>query len=335
MLVLNARMRVVDQLAFAPAGPRLYAAGSNVPDLRYKPDNRGIDVWDLPGGPDPTGRLFPDELIAGFAVNPASGWLYVGTGMDYHSAGEPHDESGYFAVPPAGGEPVRLGMTGGNAFVLAVHPSGEWLVGAGHTRPWRAAGGWGSQRLVRWRQPAGAAPAVEWELPGRSNRHTYHVAADPGAARLVTHELEFGRAVTDLVYELRVRDPATGTIRSKTPVPGKTVAQILFSPDGAWLVVRAGPSLLVWDARDLGRGPRKVRGGRTHFTAVAFHPSGGYLAAAGSEEVVRLYDTESWAVARTFAWNVGKLRSVAFSPDGTLAAAGSDSGKIVVWDVDV
>ncbi|MBX9581170.1 MAG: WD40 domain-containing protein [Gemmataceae bacterium] len=29
-----------------------------------------------------------------------------------------------------------------------------------------------------------------------------------------------------------------------------------------------------------------------------------------------------------------RLRSVAFSPDGTLCAAGSDTGKVVVWDFD-
>lgn len=72
-----------------------------------------------------------------------------------------------------------------------------------------------------------------------------------------------------------------------------------------------------------------------HFTGVAFHPSGRYLAATSNDATVKLYDTATWTVAHTYTWNIGRMRSVAFSPDGTLAAAGSDTGKIVVWDVDV
>jgi hypothetical protein len=49
---------------------------------------------------------------------------------------------------------------------------------------------------------------------------------------------------------------------------------------------------------------------------------------------VKLYDTASWKVAQAFDWDMGRLRSVAFSPDGMLGSAGNDKGKIVVWDVD-
>jgi WD40 repeat protein len=76
-------------------------------------------------------------------------------------------------------------------------------------------------------------------------------------------------------------------------------------------------------------------GGRKHFTGVAFHPSGRYLAATSNDETVKLYDTATWQLARTFTWQVGRLRSVAFSPDGTRAAVGSDTGQVVVWDVDL
>lgn len=69
--------------------------------------------------------------------------------------------------------------------------------------------------------------------------------------------------------------------------------------------------------------------------AVAFHPNGALLAAAGDDQMVTLYDTTTWAAVRTFAWKVGRLRAVCFSADGTRAAALSASGKVVVWDVDV
>ena len=74
---------------------------------------------------------------------------------------------------------------------------------------------------------------------------------------------------------------------------------------------------------------------KKHFTGVAFHPSGKYLAATSNDATVKLFDTATWEVARTFTWDIGKMRSIAFSPDGTLAAAGSENGKVVVWDMDV
>ena len=74
---------------------------------------------------------------------------------------------------------------------------------------------------------------------------------------------------------------------------------------------------------------------RLYFTGLAFHPSGAYLATTSTDATVRLYDTTAWEVARTYAWQTGKLRCVAFSPDGMLAAVGTDSGNIVVWDVDL
>jgi WD40 repeat protein len=43
---------------------------------------------------------------------------------------------------------------------------------------------------------------------------------------------------------------------------------------------------------------------------------------------------ESGELIRTFSWDIGRVRSVAFSPDGAVAAAGGDTGKVVVWGVD-
>ena len=100
--------------------------------------------------------------------------------------------------------------------------------------------------------------------------------------------------------------------------------------------MRGGISIWTWDAALLDQRPKQLKGeSRQHLTNIAFHPSGRYLAVTSNDTTVKLYDTATWQLAKTFTWNIGRLRSIAFSPDGLLAAAGSDSGKIVVWDVDV
>jgi hypothetical protein len=46
-------------------------------------------------------------------------------------------------------------------------------------------------------------------------------------------------------------------------------------------------------------------------------------------------DARTFQLMRTYDWEIGSLNNVAFSANGTLAAAGSTKGKAVVWDVDV
>lgn len=108
------------------------------------------------------------------------------------------------------------------------------------------------------------------------------------------------------------------------------------SPDGKLLAGTFNARVIVSATDDFSKPIATLRNdNRKHFTGIAFHPSGRYLAATSNDATVKLYDTTSWEVARTFTWDIGRMRSIAFSPDGTLAAAGSDKGKVVVWDVDV
>jgi WD40 repeat protein len=109
------------------------------------------------------------------------------------------------------------------------------------------------------------------------------------------------------------------------------------SPEGNTVACRTSKRIHIYPVQDSATRPLQTlkNDGRKHFTGVAFHPSGRYLAATSNDQTVKLYDTATWAVARTFTWDIGRMRSIAFSPDGTLAAAGSDTGKVVVWDVDV
>ena len=63
-----------------------------------------------------------------------------------------------------------------------------------------------------------------------------------------------------------------------------------------------------------------------------FSPDSSFLAVGRQSTALEMWPLSS--PGQVNAWNIGRLRSIAFSPDGTLAAAGSDTGRIVVWDVE-
>jgi len=333
MLMLEASMRVVDQLSFGHNG-RLYASGAWHGDDRK--DNRGIDVWNTSNGFEAITHLFPDHIVNGFVVDPTGRWLYASA--DSQTGGM----SGYFAVDPSGGTPVWLGLNAWSSFWLVIHPSGEWVTGYG------CVGNWQTQMLVRWRQHADRPPERVWERPQNRFGSPGHMVCDPDGSRIY--------CLTKGV--ISSRDPERWDSLGGACLPGRKSNQLAIAPDGSCLVIRAGPFLLVCDAHDFDRKPRKVRGDGSDFTRIAFHPSGRFLSAASGVTTVNFYNTKTWQVVLIFKWDIGRfrsfeyyghasprrkrttwiaggLRSVAFSPDGLLAAAGSDTGKIVVWDVDL
>jgi WD40 repeat protein len=111
---------------------------------------------------------------------------------------------------------------------------------------------------------------------------------------------------------------------------------VALSPDGRTLACRTREIVYFYTAAGAWPTIPRVRNdSKQHFTGVAFHPSGKFLAATSNDKTVKLYDTATWQLAKTFTWDIGRMRSIAFSPDGTLAAAGGDKGKVVVWDVDM
>jgi WD40 repeat protein len=64
----------------------------------------------------------------------------------------------------------------------------------------------------------------------------------------------------------------------------------------------------------------------------AFSPDGSCLVAVSNEERVRIWDTRSWLEKSGFAWVIGRLKCIAFAPDGMRAACAGHLGTIVIWD---
>jgi WD40 repeat protein len=66
---------------------------------------------------------------------------------------------------------------------------------------------------------------------------------------------------------------------------------------------------------------------------VAFDPQGKYLAGAGFDDAVYVWDVETQETVFVLGGHLAKLNAVAFTPDGSYVVSGGDDGTIRVWDV--
>lgn len=100
------------------------------------------------------------------------------------------------------------------------------------------------------------------------------------------------------------------------------------------LLLQYGPSgpLVLWDL-EAGNREAILDQGRYkgRFTALAFSPDGGRLAAATAEGRILLWTTEAWE--ETLAWDAhfGAINAVAFSPQGDRLLSAGNDGKARLW----
>ncbi len=153
---------------------------------------------------------------------------------------------------------------------------------------------------------------------------------------------KFAVAVRTLVPDwvrlmVQVRSAASGAGYFTVPFDfASPVRQLAFTADGAKLLVRTDSNTVqLFDAATgaAAAGVLKHKG-RSFVTGIAVHPRGP-VACARTDGTVTLWNAETREQLRVLDWKAGRLVSVAFAPDGALAAAGTEDGKIVVWDVDV
>lgn len=311
----------VDQLAFSPDGQLLFAAGSRIDAQTHKPENRGLLVLHLSS--ERIERRLADECIANFRLHPQGRWLY------YSGNSRPNTFS-HRVLDLESLQTLSLGLNGDLNGMAAISSSGEWMVGVLDTGQPR------SRKLVRW-DITPDRPAIPVHERTFENHYLGDLTISPDGTTLASFEYDFPSAnPADVTYQICVRNALDFEAQATTKSPSSRFGQLLFSPCGRFLVYRASRSMFVWQASNIEKKPQKVTiKTPQEFTAVAFHPSSRFLAATNNDTTVRFVDTTTWDVSTTYAWDIGKLKSVAFSPDGSLAAAGSDTGKIVVWDVEV
>lgn len=111
---------------------------------------------------------------------------------------------------------------------------------------------------------------------------------------------------------------------------GGTIPRALaLSPDGRLLASGAGARIVLWDLESRER-IRTITGHGKQVSSLLFSPDSAILSSTSQDGTLRFWDPSTGAERARFDPELGKLTSLAFSPDVTLAAAGGERGVAIV-----
>ncbi len=132
---------------------------------------------------------------------------------------------------------------------------------------------------------------------------------------------------------IRVFDASSGRLQVEAKGHLLSVYGVDWSPDGHWLVSGGRDGLRVWDAQT--GACSQHRGGKDDdaIFGVNWSPKGRFVAACGANEVVPIWDVESWDVSRCFSGKKQQILCVNWAPDGQRLLGGSRDRLVRSWDI--
>lgn len=338
-ILQNTQPQAVSGASFGPGGRHLAAGGSG-----------GYDVWELATSSRTFIPSHDVQSLSGCACDPLGRWVYVCDyrgglrllSLDGKGARDfPHRYLEHsFALTPDGRRLVTRGFIAG-AWVDCwdVHPDGSfapvWSIRDGVLVDQREAGPYEEFRGFKG----------VWCTKGVALAHDGKTVATAESRRagakplVVLRDGSTGRAVAELGRS-QASSPAPPRASRRAAISEdelrwlSTDTRLAFSPDGRTLFAWDERVLERWDVAAGRRTARLPAPGRAHFSGLAVHPSGRLLVTVSGDGQARYWEPADLSPVQALKWGVGKLHSVALTPDGALAAAGGDKGQVVVWDVD-
>jgi WD40 repeat protein len=153
------------------------------------------------------------------------------------------------------------------------------------------------------------------------------VAIHPGSDAVVTAMQE------NALHGWRLAD---GQHMRMSGYPAKTES-MSFSRNGKWLATSGAESIVMWPffgGGPMGKAPTELAGGDdVQCTRVAFHPMSELVAAGFSDGLVVVADVPSARILPMAAAGRGPVSALAWSPDGTRLAFGTETGFAALVDL--
>jgi WD40 repeat protein len=156
--------------------------------------------------------------------------------------------------------------------------------------------------------------------PRLAHPHVQWAAFSPDGSVLVTVSRIFNRA---MLWEV-----ATGKLLSSQAIHHPDLCGVAVSPEGETVLLCGADSVARLYEGRLAR-PGVSFAHPEGLASVAFSPDEKVIGAAGGTQV-KLWDRNTGALLRTLN-HKQNVRKVAFSPDGTLLAVGSEMGGLWLW----
>ncbi len=322
MRILTSRYKRIAHLKYGADGSRLFGFGESMSVRRQGRfvTLAGVEWWDPHVSTEPDRGVADCVANGGFCVLPDSGFVAAHRVADTFT-------SRAVAYDVDGNNPLQLPVGHAGLYTLiALSAKGDHLLVGNHSDPFD---------LLRFRLPLihPAEPVVRRSVPPSTSPSRSDCLAfefPKAGDQFLSVEIHLNqmlgqwRTLADLA-----------PVGSPLPLTSATSA-VRFAVEDTRLVAVAGHSLFSYDLTRSAKAPVKNVSGvnRKHFTGIAVHPDGRRVLATCNDETVREYDAVTLQELRAYAWQVGRLRCVAIAHDGLTAAAGSDTGKVVVWDLE-
>ena len=133
---------------------------------------------------------------------------------------------------------------------------------------------------------------------------------------------------------LRVWDVSTGAMKKQIKAHSQKLLCMSFNRAGDKIAVgseKDGVAIWRWETKVEPVLLNDEESGRIN--AVAFDPTGKYLATGGKAKLIRIWNLDQQRIDKTLAGHWGMINAIEFSPDGQRLVSAASDWTIAVWNV--